>query len=32
MFEAKLREIDEAWLKLKTEEKIQSLTGEQSSE
>ena len=32
VFEAKLREIDEAWLKLKTEEKIQSLTGEQSSE
>ena len=32
MFEAKLREIDEAWLKLKTAEKIQSLTGEQSSE
>jgi hypothetical protein len=32
MFEAKLREIDAAWLKLKTEEKIQSLTGEQSSE
>jgi hypothetical protein len=32
MFEAKLREIDAAWLKLKTEEKIQSLTGGQSSE
>lgn len=32
VFEAKLREIDEAWLKLKTEEKIQSITGEQSSE
>ena len=32
VFEAKLREIDESWLKLKTEEKIQSLTGEQSSE
>ena len=32
MFEAKLREIDAAWLKLKTAEKIQSLTGEQSSE
>ncbi|PAZ02011.1 MAG: hypothetical protein CAK85_01335 [Spartobacteria bacterium AMD-G5] len=32
MFEAKLQEIDAAWLQLKTEEKIQSLTGEQSSE
>jgi hypothetical protein len=32
MFEAKLREIDAAWLKLKTEEKIQSLTGRQSRE
>jgi len=32
MFEAKLREIDAAWLKLKTEEKIQSLTEGQSSE
>ncbi|MEN9469960.1 MAG: hypothetical protein RL630_1693 [Verrucomicrobiota bacterium] len=32
MFEAKLREIDAAWLKLKTEEKIQSLTGGESSE
>jgi pSer/pThr/pTyr-binding forkhead associated (FHA) protein/type II secretory pathway pseudopilin PulG len=32
VFEAKLREIDGAWLKLKTEEKIQNLTGEQSSE
>lgn len=32
MFEAKLREIDAAWLKLKTEEKIQSLTEGQPSE
>jgi hypothetical protein len=26
MFDAKLKEIDAAWLKLKTEEKIQNLT------
>lgn len=32
MFEAKLREIDAAWLKLKTEEKIQNLTEGQPGE
>ena len=32
MFEAKLQEIDAAWLKLKTEEKIQSLTEGQPGE
>ena len=32
MFEAKLREIDAAWLKLKTEEKIQNLTEGQPDE
>ena len=32
VFEAKLREIDEAWLKLKTEDKIQNLTEGQSGE
>ena len=32
LFEAKLREIDSAWLKLKTEEKIRSLTEGQTRE